>query len=350
MLFDLSIRKELSRHFWASAFILLAIVTTLAFIRTLDLADQGRLNPEEITLALAYACLSRLPTILTITLLITSASVLIRMYKDSEMPIWHGAGLSLWNFVSPFLRFAWPLWILIFLLQLWVWPWANEQTNALKNRYEQRDDLQRIHPGKFQESKDGQKVFYIGQDSSNPSKAKEIFIQTQHPSGISILTAQVGEIIHNAHGQYLQVNQGYRIDQLVDEGITRNIAFDIYTTQVRPTETQANIQNIDQQASWLLWKSQEKEALAELSWRIGMGLMSINMVFLALATTKIQTRSAKGASIAFTIGVALIYLNLLTLGKAWISIGSIDFLSWTLLLHGTVLLGCVSKLLYQHFK
>ncbi|MEY3953578.1 MAG: export transporter permease LptF, partial [Pseudomonadota bacterium] len=110
MLFDSSIRKDLARNFWASSLVLFAIVMTLVLIRTLDLADRGKFNPEEITLALGYSSLSRLPTILAVTLLVAVVSVLSRMYRDSEIPIWQGAGMGLWHLVKPLVKFAWPLW------------------------------------------------------------------------------------------------------------------------------------------------------------------------------------------------------------------------------------------------
>lgn len=350
MLFDSSIRKDLARNFWASSLVLFAIVMTLVLIRTLDLADRGKFNPEEITLALGYSSLSRLPTILAVTLLVAVVSVLARMYKDSEIPIWQSAGVGLWHLVRPLVKFAWPFWLVILGLQLVAWPWANQQMDLLRSRYEQRDDLQRVQPGRFQESSDGKRVFYIGLDEANPQQGKQVFVQAQTDEGLSVLSATTGKIVAKENGNHLLVSNGQRIDHRNNDGSLRWVEFLSYSTLVQSHEGNWRIERADHKSSWTLWKEGTPVALAELGWRIGMALMAVNFVLLGVAAVQVQPRAGKGSSLTFAAATAVVYFNLLNIGKGWVSVTAINPWIWLLLLHGSVSALSLIWLSYRHFN
>ncbi|MEK9896640.1 MAG: LptF/LptG family permease, partial [Burkholderiaceae bacterium] len=101
MLFDSALRRELSRRFWASWVVIFTIVMTIMLIRTLSLASRGQLNPEEITLAMGYAALGRIATILAVALLVTVVMVLGRMQRESELVVWLANGMGPGQFVLP---------------------------------------------------------------------------------------------------------------------------------------------------------------------------------------------------------------------------------------------------------
>jgi lipopolysaccharide export system permease protein len=179
MLFHSSLRRELARSFGATLLVLITIVVTMLLIRTLGLANKGSVNPEEILLVLTYTVLGRMPTVLTLALFIAVVSTLSRLYRDSEMVIWLGSGLGLTSFLRPIFRFAWPILLVITLLVLFVWPWGNEQTEALRDRFQKRSDLERIAPGQFMESSNGQRVFFIDKTEADDSEGRNVFIATQ---------------------------------------------------------------------------------------------------------------------------------------------------------------------------
>ena len=151
MLFQSSLRKELARSFGATLVVLMTIILTIILIRTLGQAAKGAVNPQDVVLLMAYATLGRLPTILGLSLFIAMVSVLSRVYRDSEMVVWLVSGRGMASFVGPLLRFAWPVLLVTALAALWLWPWTNLKTQELRQRYEQRGDIDRVAPGQFQE-------------------------------------------------------------------------------------------------------------------------------------------------------------------------------------------------------
>src|SRR6478752_10281970 len=138
MLFHSSIRKKLSRSFGATLVVLVTIVMTMMLIRTLGLASKGSVNPQEVFLVMAYTVLGYMPTILSLSLFIAIVGTLSRMYRDSEMVIWFSSGRGLSSLLRPLFGFAWPVLAVTALFSLVGWPWANSQTEGMRQRYESR--------------------------------------------------------------------------------------------------------------------------------------------------------------------------------------------------------------------
>jgi lipopolysaccharide export system permease protein len=147
MLFHSSVRKELARSFGATLVVLVTIVMTMTLIRTLGQATRGSVNPSEVMMVMGYTVLGYLPPILTLSLFIAIVGTISRMYRDSEMVIWFSSGRGLSGFLPPLFRFAWPVLVVIAVLALGVWPWSNQQTQDLRDRYGKRGDLERVTPG-----------------------------------------------------------------------------------------------------------------------------------------------------------------------------------------------------------
>ena len=190
MLFDSSIRKELARSFGATLVVLVTVVMTMMLIRTLGQASKGSVSPSDVMLVMGFTVLGQLPTILSLSLFIAVVGTLSRMYRDSEMVIWFASGRGLISLVRPLLRFAWPVMVVIAVLSLLVWPWANSQIQELKTRYEQRSDIDRIAPGEFQESSNGSRVFFIDKDTPDTLAANNVFIAANDGKRESVTSAR----------------------------------------------------------------------------------------------------------------------------------------------------------------
>ena len=104
MLFDATLRRDLGRSFVATLVVLLTIVLTLMLIRTLGLAANAKLAPQDVVLMLGYTALAHMPTVIAVALFAAVVGTLGRMYRDSEMTVWLSSGVSLSRFVRPVLR------------------------------------------------------------------------------------------------------------------------------------------------------------------------------------------------------------------------------------------------------
>src|SRR5256885_13362891 len=121
-------RRALLREFATLALAvfstLFAITLTTQLIRLLGQAAIGKVLSEGVAALLAFSALNYLPVLLSLTLFITVHMTLSRSYRESEMVIWFGSGLSLLAWIRPVLLFAAPLVALTAVVLLFLFPFG----------------------------------------------------------------------------------------------------------------------------------------------------------------------------------------------------------------------------------
>ena len=350
MLFHSSFRTELARSFGATLVVLFTIVLTVLLIRTLGMASRGSVNPEEVMLVLGYTVLGYTQVILTLALFIAIVSTLSRMYRDSEMIIWFSSGRSLGGFVGPVMRFAWPVLLVIALLVFFVWPWANQQTADLKNRFENRGDLQRVAPGQFQESSNGRRVFFIDKDTTEGTEGKNVFISSIEKSGIETVTsANTGRIEWVDDRQFLMLNRGQRLENDPKTGRIKVSEFEQYGAQIGAAAIfNGGARDLRARSSLALIQEPNAANMGEFGWRIGVVLTALNLVLLGVATTVSNPRAGRSGNLMFTLFAFIVYFNLLNVGQRWVTAGQLNWLTLIFLMHGLVFALSVAWLAKRH--
>lgn len=347
MLFHSTLRKELARSFGATLVVLVTIVMTMTLIRTLGQATRGSVNPQEVLMVMGYTMLGYLPPILTLCLFIAIVGTLSRMYRDSEMVIWFAAGRGLSAFLGPLFRFAWPVLVVVAALALIVWPWANQQTQELKERYGKRGDLQRVAPGQFQESASGTRVFFLDKDTPDNKTGKNIFISTREHGKEAVTSARTGRIEDIGDSQFLVLSDGQRLESTGEqlkisefkELANRIGAGELAVRDTAPAKARSTI---------ALVREPTPVHLGELAWRLGLALAALNLIVIALTVSSVNPRAGRSGNLVFALFAFVVYFNLLNLGQSWISSGVIGFGVLLLALHGGVMLAAGLWLAKQH--
>jgi lipopolysaccharide export system permease protein len=338
MLFQSSIRKELARSFGATLVVLMTIVITIILIRTLGQASRGSANPQDVMLLMGYSALGRLPIILTLSLFVAMVSTLSRMYRDSEMVVWFVSGRGLIAFLAPLFRFAWPVLLVITLLSVFVWPWSNLQSQEMKDRYEQRGDLERVAPGQFQESSSGNRVFFIDRDVSQEKASNNVFIASTEKGKNAVTTARSGRIETVGNSQMLLLDNGQRLESQIGKSALKITEFEEYGSKVGSSALINGNLPERSKSTWELLRTPTRNNLGELAWRLGMALAAVNFVVIALALASVNPRAGRSGNLIFVLFTFVVYHNLLNLGQNWISVGAASFGTFVPALHGGALL------------
>ena len=340
MLFQSSIRRELARSFGATLVVLITIVMTIMLIRTLGQAARGHINPQDVMLLMAYSALGRLPTILTLSLFIAMVATLSRMYRDSEMVVWLTSGQGLSSFLRPLFRFAWPVLLIIALLSLFVWPWTNQQTQEMRERYESRGDLDRVAAGQFQESANGNRVFFIDRDDSKGQKSSNnVFIASNENGKNAITTARSGQLEIVEGSQVLLLRQGQRLESQTGKPAVKISEFEEYGSYTADAALPVvDTTDTKLQSTLSLISQPDRRNLGELAWRLGLALAPLNFVVLAVAMASVNPRGGRSLNLMFAVLVFVVYNNLINLGQNWIASDAANFGHFLLLTHGGVLL------------
>lgn len=349
MLFHSSLRKELARSFGATLVVLVTIVMTMMLIRTLAQATRGSVNPSDVMLVMGYTVLGHLPTILTLSLFVSIVGTLSRMYRDSEMVIWFASGRGLATFLSPLLRFSWPVLLVVGVLALGVWPWANQRTQDLRDRYERRGDLDRIAPGQFQESASGGRVFFIDKDTPDNKTASNVFISTTERGKETVTSARSGHVETIDGARFLLLSNGQRLESEIGHPELKVSEFREYGTRVGsdafgaqetiPAKLRPTISLII---------NPTRAHLGELAWRIGLALAAFNFVIIALSVSSVNPRAGRSGNLLFALFAFVVYYNLLNLGQNWIGTGRTTFGVFLGALHGGVFLVGTGWLMKRH--
>ena len=349
MLFHSSIRQELTRTFGATLVVLVTVVMTMTLIRTLGEASRGSFNPSDVLIIMGYIVLSDMPTILSMCLFIAVLTVLNRMFRDSEMVSWFGGGRGLGALMKPLFRFAWPILVVIFTLAFFILPWSYGRIEDLRDKYAKRGDVARIQPGQFQESANGDRVFFIEKNTTNLQAGSNVFIATKEQGKETITSARSGHLEVIGSNRFLVLENGQRLEKSNGNASVSVSVFESYGAKVGtddasarsyvPTATKTTLE---------LLQAPTPKHLAEIAWRAGITLAAFNFVILGLALAGVNPRVGRAANIGFAFMAFILYFNFLSLGKTWIEGGQVSMGVFFVALHGGAFLLATALLLTRH--
>ncbi len=339
MLFDSTLRRELARNFGATLVVILTIVLTMMLIRTIGQAAIGQVAPHDVALLLGYVALGHLSTMLALSLFIAVVATLTRMYRDSEMSIWFASGVGLARFVRPVLRVSWPVLLVIALLALFVWPWQNQRSVELKERYERRSDLSRVAPGQFQTSSDGSKTFFIERDATDKTTGRNVFILTSQPDSESVTSARSGRVEIVGDDRFLELARGQRNEQNLKSGEKTLARFETFK-QLVGERVLSSMDNLPPKArsTFELLTDPTPRHQGELVWRLGLLLGAANLLLLGIGLSASNPRRASNWNLLFALLAFVVYYNMINLTQAWVASGKVSMGGALLGAHGSALL------------
>jgi len=336
MLFDSSTRSELARSFGVTLVVILTIMLTLTLIKTLGQAAGGNVAPQDVVLLMGYATIAHLATILVLSLFIAIVVTLGRRYRESEMTIWFASGISLSRFVRPVLRMAWPILLAVIVLMLFVWPWGNQNSAELRDRYQKRSDLSRVAPGQFQTSRDGTRVFFIERDGDDAATGRNVFILSNQNDRESVTTSARGRLEMEGDDRLLVLDQGQRNETQLKTGEKSLARFEQYKVMT-DTQVLANASQLPPKATPTLdlVRTPTPKNQGELAWRLGMILAGFNMCLLGVGLAASNPRRASNWNLLFALLAFVVYFNLLNVSVSWVGNGRTTLPRALLALHGS---------------
>ncbi len=348
MLFDSSLRRELWRGFVGTLVVLLTVVLTMMLIRLLGLAAKGSVAVADLSLLLGYTMLGQMPILLSLSLFIAVVGMLSRMHRESEMVVWQASGIRLARMFKPLWQMSWPVLAGLALLVLVARPWAQQQSQLIKDRFERRSDIARIAPGQFQTSSDGRRVFFIDSHSDVESRGKNVFIVLTEETSETVVNAREGVLEISDGQRYLRLWHGERVETKLDTGESSRAHFETARVLIgdAPLDMMGNnlARNIP---TWSLMRSPLPEHRAELVWRIGTVWAAFNLVIIALISTSNQTRRANAWTMVWALLVFIVYYNVLTLSQSWVASGRLKAGTGLFGIHGAVMLLALAGLWWR---
>ncbi|MBH9553743.1 LPS export ABC transporter permease LptF [Inhella gelatinilytica] len=348
MLFHTSFRSELARQFGVSLVVLITIVLTFALIKTLGAAAGGKVDPADVLLALFFAGVTQLPVVLALALFIAVVGSVSRLYRDSEMAVWLASGQPLRRFLGPIASMAWPVWLGLAILMLWVTPWTQRETVQMRERYEKRSDLSRVAPGQFQSSRDGSKVFFIERGGESQGIGRNVFILTQKAEQEAVITAAEGRVEWEGEDRFLSLTNGQRAETLTAaEGrtVARFAGYRVLTD----AGAARSMDELPPKAmsTQHLALSEHPRHHGQLVWRVGLIWGAINLSILGVGLAASNPRRPNNWGLVAALLVFIIYYHLINLTEGWVGRERLTPAQALLSVHGSVAVLAISLILLR---
>lgn len=350
MIFRNAILKEFRTTAVALFVALFAILTSVVLIRMLGQAAGGRVPADAVMGLIAFGSLAQLPVILSLTLFVSVLITLSRYYRDSEMVVWFSSGLPLTAFISPVMRFAVPMTMVIAALTLFITPWANQKSEEFRASLENRDDTTRVMPGVFRESPGGQRVFFVESGGAEGGKLRNVFVSSMQDGRASIIVSEEGQIESDANGdRFLVLENGRRYDGAPGAADYQVMEFEAYRVLIDQRRMATPTVRMRTTPTIELLQERTPRTLGELSSRINAPLAALLLAFLAIPLSFVNPRAGRGMNLIVAVLAYLIYSNAISIGDAWVAQRKLSFWLATLLPH-LIMLGMLALLFYKRLS
>ncbi|OFZ85971.1 MAG: LPS export ABC transporter permease LptF [Betaproteobacteria bacterium RBG_16_66_20] len=338
MIFLRTLLREFANLAVAVFLSLFLIALTTRLIRLLGQAAGGKIPSDAVVAFLGFSALNLLPVLLSLTLFITVLLALNRSWRDSEMVIWFNSGLSLAAWIRPVLIFAAPLVLVIAALSFFISPWAAQKSEQYRSRVDARDDISRVEPGAFGESRSRERVFFVESISGDKSLVQNVFVNsTQHRrTGVMMSERGFSEIAPNGD-RFLVLRSGYRYEGTPGAADFRLMEFERYATRIQSKEGDEPAATQKSTSTLGLVESPTRSNLGELLWRIGMPLSALILALLAIPMSFVNPRAGRSVNLLFALLTYMVYSNLLSVSQARVAQGRFAFSTGWWLVHAVML-------------
>ncbi len=310
---------------------LFTIIVTWTLITILGKAAGGKVNQADVVALIAFAALNYLPTILILTSFISVLMVVTRSYRDSEMVVWFASGLSLMKWIRPVLVVGLPLVLLTGFLSLVATPWARHKSAEFIERFEKREDLQKVSPGQFKESASSNRIFFVEGVSGDATHVQNVFVNTIDAKGNAVVVAKEGVIETDPKGdKFLVLKNGRRYQGVPGQADFQTMEFERYSMRVSAKAPQAGAEKgVDALTTMALLKDRNQFTMAELLWRISSPITCLILILLAIPLGFVNPRAGSSTNLLIALLIFFTYSNVVKLVEAAVKQGRFSFaLAW----------------------
>ena len=324
-IFQRSLTREFSAIGGAVVGVLVAITLIQQLILFLRRAASGSVEPEAVLALLGFSLLGYLPVLLALALFVGVLLALSRSYRDSEMSVWFSSGLSIAAWIRPVVSFAVPIVMLTALLSLFLTPWAMSESAQYQRMLRKKDDVSRLSPGSFIESRGSNSVFFVDKTSNTDDVVKNVFVQYSQGGRSGVVVAEKGFQQQDANGdKFLVLENGRQYEGTPGALDFRIIDFEQQKIRVEKKEVKADEPNTRRLSTMKLLQAPNPEHWAELHWRLALPIAALVLSLMAVPLSFVNPRSGASWNLFLAGMIFFLYYNLLNIFQGWTAQGKIS--------------------------
>jgi lipopolysaccharide export system permease protein len=245
------------------------------------------------------------------------------------------------------LAFATPLVIVIAALSFLISPWAASKAEQYRSRLSARDDLSRVEPGAFGESRGSRRVYFVEAIAGDQRSVRNVFINTMQHQRSGVMMSSRGYVETAPSGdRYLVLVEGRRYEGTPGSADFRVMEFERYATRIETKEGDEPEATQKSLPTMALLETPTRQNLGEFVWRVGIPLSALILALLAIPLSFVNPRAGRSVNLLFALLAYMTYSNLISVSQARVTQGKMGFLAGLGLVH--LLMLAVLILLFAH--
>lgn len=339
--------RDVLRALFAVLLVLLLILLSNKLTRFLKNAATGEWPTDVVVPMLGLSAVGSLTLIMPIAIFLAVILAVGRFYKENEMTVITGCGISQLQLYRPLGFIAVVLAIVMGIMGFFVVPDTKRAAAFLEDQAAQTSEITGISPGRFQASGDGRRVIYVEQVDEETETVKRIFVHSRSKSGEQTLlvAATAYQYIEEGTGDTLiMLNDGSRYTGSPGNTGFRATDFKLHWIRTAEGEQGSVRMEYETKPTMLLFATDTPFDSAEFHWRLAMMISPFLFTLIGLPLGRIKQREGRYGRIMVGVLVYLIYFELLQVGQVllekeavpgwvglwWVHLGLAAYLGWSL--------------------
>jgi lipopolysaccharide export system permease protein len=317
VIIDRYIMREILKPTAAICLVLVVIYGSSMATRYWEDAVQGLLAGATVLQLILCRVLISLEVLLPTTFYLAVVIALGRFAASGELTAMSACGIGTARVTRA-----------VAVLSLSVRPWAWTQFFLLKARAEARFDLTRMQGGNFYELGGGNRVLFADRVDTRLPSADQVFVLNRRDGGLQVIyAARAAQSRPEAgSGPAITLENGslYEFPATGEGGVV--LAFTAATMRLRTDESVLLAYRVKAAASRDLLAAGNREATAELQWRLAAPLASLLLGLVAVPLSRSTPRGGQQGGLPAAILLFAAYYNVSAIAKKLVAQGAIGVL------------------------
>ena len=350
MILDRYLARELLYTLFAIFAVLMVILLSHQSVRYLADAAAGAIPGNVILRLIGLKAISFAGLVLPLALFLAVIASLGRLYRDSEMVVMAACGVGPLQVLVSVVRTSVLVGMVLALFSLYLDPWAADQREQVMDRARAKPELSDITPGRFQESVQGNTVYFVEHIAPN-GDLSNLFIQYRHANGNGgILVADRGrqEWDPRTGDRFLILLDGYRYETILDRQEYRTMSYDRHGILIPLPSIETGARRREAIPTEQLFFSTDRHDRAELQWRWSLPLSAVLFAALGVPLSHSTPREGRYGKLFTGILLYVLFSNLLSVARNWMERGilPVEFGLWWV--HGLLVLLIIFMMVDAH--
>jgi lipopolysaccharide export system permease protein len=321
---DRYVFREVVKVFLAIIVVLMLIVASLMFLRTLEEVNVGGLGVDVVFRYLRLQIVRDTSSLLPPAFFLAMLATLSRLSRDSELIAMNACGIGPPNLYRILMLLALPVALITAWFALYLQPGAAAGIQEIRlQQKEQAAQIAGLQPGRFYVEEQGNVVVYIGEIDRRKSLA-DVFILDRREETSRLVVSNGGRHqIEDATGDHIvTLSSGHRFDGNAGAGSFLIGEFKDYKIRIQgsgPTKRQiskrATMPTLD------LVESPDIGDRVELQHRIAAPFSILTLALLAIPLVDVSPRQRTTGRVILAFLAYICYFNLQRLAENWMESG-----------------------------